>query len=488
MISNTETRTKIVSTIGPASKDVKILKKLIKAGLDVCRLNFSHGTHDYHKETFEMIRDIDENIAILIDLSGPKIRIGDVEKPFDIKHGDSLIITSDDIIGNSKRVSVNHKTLPKEVKPGNTLFINDGIVGLTVKKVTKGTDIVTKCFAGGPVSSKKGINAPDVPLSLFFPTAKDLKDANFGIKLEPDFFAASFVRRPEDLKPIKEIIENDFKKVKIITKIEHRDALKNIEGIIQASDGIMVARGDLGIEIPTEDVPIVQKDLIKSCNEVGKPVIVATQMLESMTINKRPTRAEASDVFNAVEDGADAVMLSGETASGKWPIDSVEYMDKIARRAEEVVFSKGEHLADELYKKVKKSPTIPELLGYNAYYTGKRLKVAAILALTRTGGTARLIAKYRPDCPIIACTSVVQTARQLQATWGVIPMSIPVVTSTEHAILHSIKNAESLNYVKHDDQVLVIAGTLLGIPAKTNLMQVLNVADILALENTVKFQ
>lgn len=479
--SSNFTRTKIVATVGPSSNTKAILKKMIIAGVDVFRLNFSHGDHETHQKTYELIRSTADTIAILVDLSGPKFRIGEVETPFTAKKGDTIILTSEDVIGTetTKRLSVSHKNLPKEVKKGSTLYINDGLVGMTVSKVV-GNDIHCKVFADGPISTKKGINAPDIPLSLYFPTKKDLHDAKFALENfdpEPDFFAASFVRKPEDLKELRSLIDDSFKKTKIISKIEHRDALKNIDEIIEVSDGIMVARGDLGVEIPTEEVPIWQKKMIKKCNDLGKPVITATQMLESMTTNKRPTRAETSDVCNAVIDGTDAVMLSGETASGRYPIDAIEYMDKIAKRAEELVYSD-----EETYSFIK-GANMSEMLGYSAYVLANNLNLQAILAITRTGNTARIVSKFRPKIPVLACTGVPETARQMRLTWGVDPILIPIVTSTEELIFRSIKECFKLKYVDEGDNVLIIAGTLLGIPSKTNFLQVLNVGDVISLES-----
>jgi pyruvate kinase len=458
---------------------------MIESGVDVFRLNFSHGTQVSQKKTYDLIRNSiggSDTVAILVDLSGPKFRIGRVSKPFVARKDEIIILTSEEVVGNekNKRLSVSHKNLPKEVKKGSTLYINDGLVGLTVQKV-EGNDIYCKVFSDGPISSRKGINAPDIPLSLYFPTKKDLDDAKFVLENfdpEPDFFAASFIRRAGDLTELKHIIDKSFKKTKIISKIEHLDALDHIDEIIEKSDGIMVARGDLGIEIPTEDVPIWQKRLIKKCNLAGKPVITATQMLESMTTNKRPTRAEASDVSNAVIDGTDAVMLSGETASGKYPIDAIEYMDRIANRAESLIISKvteGISFADK---------GVPEMLGYNAFVLSKNLDLSAIIAITRTGNTARIISKYRPHIPILACTGVIETARQLRLTWGVNPVLIPIITKTDELIFKSIKECLKKKYIQLKDSVLVVAGTLLGIPSKTNLLQILKVEDVLSLEHS----
>ena len=483
------TRTKIVATIGPASNTKETLSDMLEAGVDVFRMNFSHGTHDEHLKFYNIIRDISKTIAVMVDLSGPKFRIGMVDKPFEVKKGDVIILTSQDVVGSesSKRFTVSHSNLPNEVKIGSKLYINDGLVGLNVTKVEK-TEIYCSVFAGGPISSKKGINAPNIPLSLYFPTEKDLYDAEFvldNFDPEPDFFAISFIRRPEDVSQIRELLSKKYKRTKLIAKIEHQDALGQMDAILEAVDGVMVARGDLGIEVPTEDVPIIQKELIKKSNKIGKPVITATQMLESMTFNKRPTRAEAGDVSNAVLDGTDAVMLSGETASGNYPIDSIQYMDRIAKRAEDLLFKSLKTNIEFEEANINNPKSISENLGFAAFNLVHNLQIKAIIAITRTGSTAQIISKFRPLAPILACTGDEVTARQLRLVWGVDPILIPVVTSTEELIFKSIEACYNLGYLKEPDQVLVTAGSLLGGPAKTNLLQILNVADVLALK--IKF-
>ncbi|HKZ41889.1 MAG TPA: pyruvate kinase, partial [Candidatus Hodarchaeales archaeon] len=317
---------------------------------------------------------------------------------------------------------------------------------------------------------------------LYFPTEKDLDDAKFACSLEPDFFAASFVRRASDLKPLREIIDGEYRKAQIISKIEHRDALRSIDDIIEASDGIMVARGDLGIEIPTEEVPIVQKDLIRRCNSVGKPVITATQMLESMTVSNRPTRAEASDVSNAVFDGTDAVMLSAETASGKYPVESIEYMNRIIHSAEKLIFSQKTQ-----NRRKYKEDTVADVLGHVAQLANDRLgnKLNAIIAITRTGRTARLISRFRPRVPIIGATSFKTTFRQLQLVWGVVPLLIDVNTSTDQAVYSAIQQALAKGHIQSSDQVIIIAGSLLGVPAPTNLATILKVSDVLSVGATL---
>ena len=480
------TRTKIVATIGPASNTKQALTDLIEKGVDVIRLNFSHGTHEDHLKVYNIVREISTSIAVMVDLSGPKFRIGMVEKAFEAQKGDTVILTTDEVVGSeqTKRFTVSHDKLPQEVKTGSKLFINDGLVGLTVTSV-KNNDIICEVFAGGPISSKKGINAPNIPLSLYFPTPKDLDDAEFALDHfdpEPDFFAISFIRRPQDVKEIKELLDKKYKKTKLIAKIEHKDALNQIDEIMQVCDGVMVARGDLGIEVPTEDVPIIQKELIRKSNQIGKPVITATQMLESMTFNKRPTRAEAGDVSNAVLDGTDAVMLSGETASGHYPLDAVEYMDRIAKKAEDSVFKTD--MTDIHFKdaNIFNPISISENLGFSALTLSNNFPISAIIAITRTGSTAQIVSKFKPKAPILACTGDERTARQLQMVWGVEPILIPVIRSTEELIFKSVITCYEQDFLEANDQVLIIAGSLLGVPSKTNQIQVLRVADVLALK------
>ncbi|MFW9995132.1 MAG: pyruvate kinase, partial [Candidatus Odinarchaeota archaeon] len=464
--------------IGPASNNVKTLKKMYQAGMDVCRINFSHGTADFYKDLFEKIRNVSKtDLGILVDLPGPKIRIGEVEGKVILQKDEEFIITTEeDVMGDNHRVSISHKSLHKEIEKGQHCYINDGIVGLKVKKVV-GQDIICEVIAEGEISSRKGVNCPDVPLSLYFPTENDLEKLELALELGPDFLALSFIRRPEDIAPIRKSLENRFSNISLISKIEHRDAVKNFDAILETSDGIMVARGDLGIEIPTEQVPAVQKEIIRKCNTVGKPVITATQMLESMTYNARPTRAEASDVANAIIDGTDAVMLSGETAVGNFPVRVIEVMDRIAAYNELLIYDR----TIEKYSSAKLS--IAEILGQAATIASRKLDIDAIIAITRSGSTPRLISKYRPSKPIIAPTPYETTARQLQLVWGVIPVLTEVTTTTDSIILASVKRSVELGLVKRENSVLIVGGSLLGIPAKTNLMQVLKVDDVLTMEN-----
>ena len=475
------TKTKIVCTIGPASEKVVTLKKLVKAGMDVCRLNFSHGSHGDHLERYERIRSVSDDLAILVDLCGPKIRTGEVEKGTKIETGQTFRISGEiGLEGNSKVCSTNYPPLIDDAQVGNHLAIDDGLLQLrVVEKPKKKNELVCKVINGGPLKSRKGINAPDVPLSLFFPLPKDLEDISFVTRKmdEVAYLAASFVRKEEDILKVKEILDSIHSPIHIISKIENQDGLTNFDEILEVSDGIMVARGDLGIEIPSEQVPFVQKELIKKCNAVGKPVIVATQMLESMTVNPRPTRAEVSDVSNAIIDGADAVMLSGETAVGMYPVETVDYMERILKE-----ISEHHHLLNGRSARWSgDEPTVAEVLGRATHLISeaKNLNISAIVTSTRTGSTSRLIAKCRPERPIIAGTPYESVKRQLQLVWGVYPIQVQVTPSSDELLYSIVSKANEKNVLSSKDTILVVGGNLLGFPAKTNMIQVMTVEDVL---------
>lgn len=475
-------RSKIVCTLGPASNDKDTIMDLIKAGMDVVRINFSHGTHAEHKKTIENIRSFCEDVAILTDFCGPKIRIGEVSEPYIIHRGERLTLTSKNVIGTpeNKLLSISHKTLPHETKIGDYLYINDGLIALKAIEVSKSSSTIEcEVRSSGTLSSRKGLNVPEAKLSLFFPTKKDLKDINFALDLAPDFFALSFVRRADDVLKIRKLVDAKYKKIGLISKIEHRDAMNNIDEIIDVSDGIMIARGDLAIEVSTEAVPIIQKQLIRKCLKVGKPVITATQMLESMTFNQRPTRAEASDVANAIMDGSDAVMLSAETAVGNFPALTVETMNTIVKKAEEMVHQPD---IDFFQTKGNGELSYQEILGQASAQIVRYGKINAILAATRTGRTPQLVSKYRPLTKIIAATPYIETYRKLQLVWGVIPLLTKVTTNTDMMIFESVKKSVELGILKDEDEILVIFGSILGLPSSTNTLSTLSVSSILAME------
>ena len=454
MINNIK-KTKIVCTLGPASEKEEVLRELIKSGLNVCRLNFSHGSHEEHKGRMDLVKKIREELgqptAILLDTKGPEIRTGQFDAPeVFLEEGQTFTITMKDVMGNKEICTVSYKGLANDVKPGDTILIDDGLVGLTVKEVNN-DDIVCEVQNSGIVKNHKGVNVPGVKVNLPAITDKDRSDIEFGIEQGIDFIAASFVRKVSDVLAIREILEaNNAEHIKIISKIENQEGVDNLDEIIEVSDGIMVARGDLGVEIPTEEIPVVQKLMIKKCNEAGKPVITATQMLDSMMRNPRPTRAEVTDVANAIYDGTDAIMLSGETAAGKYPIEAVKTMATIAKRAEETMRNRRD--------KINKSKNVTDAISYATCTTAMDLEARAILSSTASGHTARMVSKFRPDCPIVATTSNESVRRQLALTWGVLPLMREKTANIDQVIVNSIEAAKTSNYVSKDDVVVITAG------------------------------
>ena len=454
MINNIK-KTKIVCTLGPVSENEETLRELIKNGLNVCRLNFSHGSHEEHKGRMDLVKKLREELnmptAILLDTKGPEIRTGKFDAPeVLLEEGQTFTITMKDVMGNKEMCTVSYKGLANDVKTGDTILIDDGLVGLTVKEVN-GDDIVCEVQNSGIVKNHKGVNVPGVKVNLPAITEKDRSDIEFGIEQGIDFIAASFVRKVSDVLAIREILEaNNATHIKIISKIENQEGVDNLDEIIAVSDGIMVARGDLGVEIPTEEIPVVQKLMIKKCNEAGKPVITATQMLDSMIRNPRPTRAEVTDVANAIYDGTDAIMLSGETAAGKYPVEAVKTMATIAKRAEETMRNRR--------TKINKSKNVTDAISYATCTTAMDLDAKAILSSTASGHTARMVSKFRPDCPIIATTSDESVRRQLSLTWGVLPVMRNKSANTDQVIVNSIEAAKTAEYVNENDIVVITAG------------------------------
>ena len=389
--------------------------------------------------------------AILLDTKGPEIRTGKFDAPeVLLEEGQTFTITMKDVMGNKEMCTVSYKGLANDVKTGDTILIDDGLVGLTVKEVN-GDDIVCEVQNSGIVKNHKGVNVPGVKVNLPAITEKDRSDIEFGIEQGIDFIAASFVRKVSDVLAIREILEeNNATHIKIISKIENQEGVDNLDEIIEVSDGIMVARGDLGVEIPTEEIPVVQKLMIKKCNEAGKPVITATQMLDSMIRNPRPTRAEVTDVANAIYDGTDAIMLSGETAAGKYPVEAVKTMATIAKRAEETMRNRR--------TKINKSKNVTDAISYATCTTAMDLDARAILSSTASGHTARMVSKFRPDCPIIATTSDESVRRQLSLTWGVLPVMRNKSANTDQVIVNSIEAAKTAEYVNENDIVVITAG------------------------------
>ncbi|NHI91582.1 MAG: pyruvate kinase [Candidatus Lokiarchaeota archaeon] len=472
------TKSKIVCTIGPASENK--IDQLIKAGMDCARLNFSHASHDFHIKVFNQIRKFSSKIPIIFDIQGPKIRIGDLDDNYMIHSGEDFILTTENILGNNKIATIMYKDLVNEVDLGDRIFINDGIICLEVMEIKKDEEIHCKVLTGGPISSKKGVNVPHAKISAKVPTKKDIVDIKLAAELGADFLAVSFVSNVEEIENIKNLFKK-YSSIKpgIIAKIERPIALNNFGPILDASYGIMVARGDLGVELSPENVPAVQKDLILKCNRIGKPVICATQMLESMTLSPIPTRAEASDVFNAIFDGADALMLSAETASGHFPVESVKMMDSIARTAEAKFQRK-----DPTYYNSKK-PDNAEVLGLATHQILQNIeergdKVDAVIVVTRTGYSARMVAKYRPEVPIIAATFTPEVYRKLFLVWGVesllldVPEEMDQFSKNLNAIRLSIKE----KHIDNDDIILLVSGSLMAPKAKTCNIFLFNVNEI----------
>ncbi|OLR64689.1 pyruvate kinase [Peptoniphilus porci] len=472
-------RTKIVATIGPSSESEEILKKLFTEGVNVARLNFSHGSHEEHKIKIDRIkkirREMDLPIGIMLDTKGPEIRLGDIDGEVSLESGDEFILTTKDLLGDKKIASISYKELYKDLKEGEKILIDDGLVELQVKKI-QGEEIITEVKNSGAISSHKGVNVPGANLNLPALTERDIEDIKFGIREDIDFIAASFIRSREDVLAIRRVLEEEKDyTTKIISKIESQRAVELIDEIIEVSDGIMVARGDLGVEIETEAVPIVQKEIIKKCNIVGKTVITATQMLDSMIRNPRPTRAETNDVANAVLDGTSAVMLSGETASGKYPIEAVVTMRKILEYTENTI----DH--DEILKNrirdVENSMT--NSIGKSACVIARDLHAEAIITATTSGNTSRAIAKFRPETPIIASTPFEKIKNQLSIVWGIMPVKVLNFKDTDNLIDASIDVAVAKGFIKSGDLVVLTAGVPAGIAGSTNLLKIENVSEIL---------
>ena len=467
-------RTKIVCTIGPASDDKETLTELIDAGMNVARLNFSHGDHEEQKGKLERIREItndnegDRKAAILLDTKGPEIRTGKLEtdEKVYLEQGQEFIITTEDIAGNNEKVSISYKGICEDLETGDTILIDDGLIGLEVKEV-QDPEIICEVINGGKLGSTKGVNLPGVPVRLPAITDKDVNDIKFGIENEVDFIAASFIRKADDVLAIREILEEHDADINIIAKIENQEGVENVDEILEVADGLMVARGDLGVEIPPEKVPAAQKMMIKKCNKAGKPVITATQMLDSMIENPRPTRAEASDVANAIYDGTDATMLSGETAMGDYPVASVDTMNRIARETEKAL--QYEQLIDR--PDLTPAKTITNSICHDTCKTAYELDASAIITSTRSGYTARMVSKYRPYAPIIAVTPNKKVFNKLILSWGVKPVLADITQNTDEMIDKSVEATKEAGYIENGDLAVITAGAP-GVPSTTNLLKV----------------
>ncbi|MFD0588358.1 pyruvate kinase [Paenibacillus sp. GCM10027627] len=474
-------KTKIVCTIGPSSESLENTKKLIQAGMNVGRLNFSHGDFEEHGNRIKNIRlantELGTSVAILLDTKGPEIRLGKLkEEPIELVQGDAITLTTEEILGDRSRIPVTYNNLPNDLSVGSTVLIDDGLIGLTVEAI-EGTEVHCRIVNSGPIKSKKGVNVPGVKISLPGITEKDANDIVFGIEQGVDFIAASFVRKASDVLEIRELLEkHNAGHIQIISKIENQEGVDNLDEILEVSDGLMVARGDLGVEIPAEEVPLVQKMMIKKCNRAGKPVITATQMLDSMQRNPRPTRAEASDVANAIFDGTDAIMLSGETAAGKYPVESVQTMSRIAERAESALEYR------EIFTKQANAQqtSVTEAISQAVANSALDLNAKAIVTATQSGFTARMVSKYRPKATIIAVTTDERVMRRLALGWGVIPVKGEDADTTDQMFENAVKGAMGTGLLSLGDTVVITAGVPVGFAGTTNLMKIHHIGELLA--------
>src|SRR3979411_835158 len=460
---------KIVCTIGPASKSRRIVEKLLRAGMDVARLNFSHGKHEDHAANIALLRaaalEQGKTISILADLQGPKIRTGVLAggKPVSLTTGQQFVITTARILGDSTRVNTTFSQLPREVRKGDRILLSDGLIELRVMKV-RGREVICKVVNGGALGENKGINLPGIRLRVPALTPKDKEDLKFALKHDADYIAVSFVRRPEDVLQAKTLIRKAGKDTPVIAKLEKPEAIENLDAILRAADGVMVARGDLGVEMSPARVPVVQKTIIKRAREFRRPVITATQMLESMTENPRPTRAEASDVANAILDGSDAVMLSAETASGKYPVEAVSIMARIIEEAESSI---EEFPRPAPQERLKIAETVAELV----CHASRELHMKLIAVFTHSGFTARLISRYRPLGPIVSLSPEAERRRRMALIWGVRPRGIPDVRKVDGLAVVAEKRLLEERLVRKGDVIGIVAGTPMGIRGTTNFMK-----------------
>ena len=468
-------KTKIICTIGPASESEERLRELMIAGMNVARFNFSHGTHEEHKKNFDRVikvsSELGMQVATMLDTKGPEIRLKDIEGGrTELVSGQKFILTTEDILGNNEKVAITYKNLKDDITVGTTILIDDGLIEMVVDALEE-TDIICTVVNGGPISNHKGVNVPGAVLSMPYISEVDRSDIMFGCDMGFDFLAASFVRCREDILEVRKVLDEHNSHMKIIAKIENMQGIHNLEDILTVSDGIMVARGDMGVEIPMEEVPVMQKRMIKLAEAQGKHVITATQMLESMIKNPRPTRAETTDIANAIYDGTTAIMLSGESAAGLYPVEAVKTMARIAERTEQDIDYNG---------RMKKRENIDGFdvttaISHATCTTAMDLKAAAIVTVTISGFTAGMIARYKPNCPIIACSVSPRICRQLSLSWGVTPVWIARESTTDDLFEEAVRAVEEAGYVKKGDKVVLTAGVPLGVSGKTNMIRVVEV-------------
>lgn len=470
-------KTKIICTIGPASDNEEKLKELMLAGMNVARFNFSHGTHKEQLVKFNRVLKVRNElglpVATLLDTKGPEIRLRDFENgKVELKAGQTFVLTTDEVMGTSERATITYKNLKYDIGVGVTILIDDGLIEMVVEDI-KENDITCRVINGGFVSNHKGVNVPGAVLSMPYISETDREDIIFGIEHGFDFLAASFTRCKEDILEVRKILDSRGSKMKIIAKIENMQGIKNLEEILQVSDGIMVARGDMGVEVPMEEVPILQKMMIKKAVAQGKHVITATQMLESMIKNPRPTRAEATDIANAIFDGTTAIMLSGESAAGLYPVEAVKTMARIAERAEMDIDYRSRMQRSQTID--NPSPDITTAISYATCTVAMDLKAAAIITVTLSGFTADMIARYKPGCKIIGCTPDEKVCRQLNLLWGVNPIMIKKEQTTDSLFEEAVFRSKKAGLIKTGDTVVITAGVPLGIAGKTDMIHVVEV-------------
>lgn len=473
-------KTKIICTLGPATDDEEVLRQLMLNGMAVARMNMSHGEHSDHKRRADMIKklraELNIPVALLLDTKGPEIRTGRFKNnKVNLETGQTFTLTTEDVEGDETRCSITFKDLPKDVQRGSRILIDDGLIEMKVTDVTK-TDIVCHVINGGTVATHKGINVPGVALSLPFISEQDKADIAFGVAQDFDFVAASFTRSAEDIIQLRgELEKNNCNNIRIVAKIENSEGVENIDEIIRVSDGIMIARGDLGVEIAMEEIPIIQKKLIAKAYSAGKQVITATQMLDSMMKNPRPTRAEATDVANAIYDGTSAIMLSGETAAGLFPVEAVKTMAIIAERTERDI----DYIEKFRKRDIPERPDVTSAISHATCTTAHDLGAVAILTVSKTGQTARMISKFRPACPIISGTTEPKVLRQMNLSWGVIPILVDEKDNTDELFEHVVSVAQKEGYVHNGDLAVITAGIPLGVSGTTNMLKVHLVGDVL---------
>ena len=466
-------KTKIIATLGPVSNTPEVVKKLIEAGMDAARINFSHGTHESHSQTINTVKQVSKElnkpIPLILDTKGPEIRTKTLKEDYvKLEKGKTFILTTEDIVGDENRVSVTYADFAKDLNVGATVLIDDGLIELTVKEIIE-NDVVCEIINSGVLGSQKGINLPNVTINLPALTQKDIDDIKFGIGMDFDYIAASFIRSASDVLEIQKVLkENGGSNIKIISKIENRDGVNNIDEILEVTDGIMVARGDLGVEIPLEEVPIIQKDLIRKCKQKGKVVVTATQMLESMINNPRPTRAEANDVANAIYDGTDTIMLSGESAKGSFPVEAVATMAKIATKIESAI-----NYSKEFFKDKNTSYTdITNAIGHATCTIASDLNAKCIVAISKSGFTANMVSKHRPSSPILVLTPDEKVQRQLNIVWNCSPKLINLENlNTGDLFENTAEFTKTTNFAKQGDVIVISAGTPVGISGTTNTLK-----------------